>query len=199
LLVKTFSQSALRALVVCATISFVTVGASSAGWAGVAGHCVGRLVPVAPRDSSGVIKARAETIGCYTTFAGAMRVATRGALRLPANFKASNLTQAMLDKVQGDAPDTTYVLSNEYDGSSYTGTTWTWTASGQCTSTTSWTLSYVGSSENDKYNSSKAFSGCNTENHYWNSQFGPPIYPCTPNCSDMGSMDNQTSSLKWFH
>lgn len=160
-------------------------------------HCVGRLVPLGPPDSDGVIDAEGVTIGCYQTFTQAMSVATNGGLKLSPRSTPANLTQSMLERARVIEPEAVFVLSNEYNLNNFGGTSWTWTASSGCSGSSSWTLANVGAAQNDRYNSAKGFSGCQKVVHYWDANFGQPTFQCTPNCSTMGSMNNQTTSLKW--
>jgi len=73
---------------------------------------------------------------------------------------------------------------------------WTGTAYG-CTTGSTYAIPNVGTSLNDRIESSKAFSGCNRYYHYQDSYYKGSVQPCGTLCSTLGTMNNRTTSLRW--
>jgi hypothetical protein len=73
---------------------------------------------------------------------------------------------------------------------------WTGTAYG-CTTGSTYAIPNVGTSLNDRIESSKSFSGCTHDYHYQNSSYTGTVQPCGTLCSTLGTMNNQTTSIRW--
>jgi len=55
----------------------------------------------------------------------------------------------------------------------------------------------VGTSLNDRIESSRSFSGCTRNYHYQNTSYTGALQPCGTTCSTLGSLNNQTTSERW--
>lgn len=157
-------------------------------------HCVNRLARVSASGPEAAIVSST----CFATFAESFRHLTRGRVTVPADLRPEQVTQAMVDA----APASVVVLSTDWNGSNYSGgglgfSSVNWEASSSCTASQAWALTYIGDYYNDKIGSSKTYGGCHKGHHYEHGGYGGAVLTCTPNCSSMGVMDNQTSSLKW--
>lgn len=87
------------------------------------------------------------------------------------------------------------VLSVEYDGSSYTGDTWTFTGGTGCGAGTTWYVDSMPAGWNDRVYSAIGYSGCRIARHYEHVERVGASRNCT--CSSMGVMNNETSSIQW--
>lgn len=186
---RTLKKAAIVAALGLLTLVYAApvAGASPAS---NAQSCVNRLELVA----AGSPEAKVVSSICFTSFARAWGYVTHGRVALPSDLRAENVTQAMVDAA---ASPTSVVLGIDWDGSSYTGANVVWEASNTCTTTQSWTVTYVGNTWNDRISSAKSYGGCHTFNHFEDGGFGGAVQQCKPNCSTMGVMNNQTSSLSW--
>jgi hypothetical protein len=148
-------------------------------------HCVAQAVPAGSSARPAVT--------CYATFAQSIRAATRGRVRLPANAAAGSITASQLNA--GAAPDATYVLSIDWDGTSFSGASLTWTQSARCGS---FQAASMPSGWNDRVSSVEAFSNC-ANSLFKNNNYGTPRYNIGRNGSvaNLGSFSNVTSSQKW--
>ncbi len=157
-------------------------------------HCVTRITPSHPGQRDSV----ALYTHCFATFAEAIADATEGRTHLPSTMKPQDLTQTVLNTYSGAVrPNTTYVLSIEYDLNNFGGSSVTLTGTATCSNASYW-ISNVGTwwpGWNDRIRSAKGFSDCNNIAHYENVGWTGASLVCTPNCSSMGVMSAQTSSL----
>ncbi len=149
-------------------------------------HCVATAVPAGSSVRP--------VISCYSTFAQSIRAATKGRVRLPANATPGSVTPDQLN-AGPVIPDTTFVLSIDYDGINFTGATLTWTQSARCGS---FQAASMPSGWNDRVSSVAAFSNC-ANSLFKNNNFGTPRYNIGRNGSvaNLGSFSNVTSSEKW--
>ena len=165
--------------------------------AGGGHHCAMRLVPVTPKDAHGVIRAKAVDLGCFSTFAEAVRAGTGGAVSLSANTTPASLTQRQLDRSTAVVPNASVMIGTEYDNIGYNGDSQTYTAPTACAGDDIWEINYVGNAWNDVFESGKGFGGCDHNRKFGAADFTGGSIICTPNCSDYGSFDNRVSSLRW--
>jgi hypothetical protein len=70
-------------------------------------------------------------------------------------------------------------------------------AGGGCAGGNSYAVGNVGASLNDRFESSRAFSGCSRDPHYRDQYYTGAVMPCGTNCGTLGSMNNQTTSERW--
>ena len=160
-------------------------------------HCVVRLVPIAPKDARGVIRAKAVSLGCFSTFAEAVRVGTGGAVNLSANTTPASLTEQQLDRSTAVVPNASVMIGTEYDDSAYLGDSRSFTAPTACAGDDIWETNYVGDAWNDMFESGKGFGGCDHNRKFGAADFTGGSILCTPNCVDYGTLDNKVSSLRW--
>jgi hypothetical protein len=148
-------------------------------------HCVAQAAPAGSSARPAVT--------CYATFAQSIRAATRGRVRLPGNAAAGSITASQLNA--GAAPDTTYVLSIDWDGTNFSGASLTWTQSARCGS---FQAASMPSGWNDRVSSVEAFSNC-ANSLFKNNNYVTPRYNIGRNGSvaNLGSFSNVTSSQKW--
>ena len=180
-------RSLLTLLSVSALVLFSAPVALAAGTAHSAGrHCVAEAVPAGSSARPAVT--------CYATFAQSIRAATRGRVRLPANAAPRSVTPAQLN-AGAATPDTTYVLSIDWDGTNFSGASLTWTQSSRCGS---FQAASMPSGWNDRVSSVEAFSNC-ANSLFKNNNYGTPRYNIGRNgyVANLGSFSNVTSSEKW--
>ena len=90
------------------------------------------------------------------------------------------------------------LIGQDFDLTSYRTLLVQWTGSAYgCTSGQAYAVPNVGTSLNDRIESSKSFSGCTRNYHYQNSSYTGSLYPCGTTCSTLGSLNNQTTSERW--
>jgi hypothetical protein len=90
------------------------------------------------------------------------------------------------------------LIGQDFDLTSYRTLLVQWTGSAYgCTTGQSYAIPNIGSTLNDRIDSSKSFSGCTRDSHYQNTSYTGSLYPCTTACSTLGSLNNQTSSIRW--
>ena len=157
-------------------------------------HCVAFLVPVAPKSEAGVITAALEDGGCYTTLEEALEAGTGGQVSLPEGTSPAELTQSLLDSAVTAAADV--LLGTEYDNVNFGGASKNYFAATGC-ATTTWQVSNVGATWNDRFESGAAFGTCDHNRKFEHADFGGSVVLCTPNCSTYGSLRNQVTSLRW--
>lgn len=158
-------------------------------------YCVGVAfpdwIPVAEPQTPGAIR-------CYPQLSAAVRDATGGSVTLPVWVDGVSLTQELLDQ---NTNGTSVVISVEYWNQNYNANpnraiVYPGEAGG-CTDDRGYLLHNVGSTDNDKISSSRGYSGCNSVRHFENDYWGGAVLACTPKCAFMGTMNNQTTSIKW--
>jgi hypothetical protein len=177
----------VTALVLFSAPAIAPTAALAAGTAHSSGrHCVAEAVPAG--------SSARPSATCYATFAQSIRAATRGRVRLPASTAPGSVTPRQLN-AGAAAPDTTYVLSIDWDGTNFTGATLTWTQTSRCGS---FHAASMPSGWNDRVSSVAAFSNC-ANSLFKNNNFGTPRYNIGRNGSvaNLGSFSNVTSSEKW--
>jgi hypothetical protein len=158
------------------------------------GHCVVRLVPISPTTGDGVISATLEAEGCFPTFEEALEAGTGGQVALPEGTSPANLTQSILDAPVTEA--NSVLLGTEYDNLNFGGASNSYFASSGCASTT-WQVSNVGATWNDRFESGKAFGTCDHNRKFQHADFGGAVVLCTPNCGTYGTLRDEVTSLRW--
>jgi hypothetical protein len=157
-------------------------------------HCVAFLVPIAPKSDEGVITATLEEGGCYPTLEAALDAGTGGRVALPGGTSAVELTQSLLDSAVTAA--TGVLLGTEYDTTNFLGASKSYFASSGCASTT-WQVSNVGATWNDRFESGKGFGTCDHNRKFEHADFGGAVVLCTPNCGTYGVLRDEVTSLRW--
>jgi hypothetical protein len=147
-------------------------------------HCVARAIAQGTNEET--------LVHCYQTFDAAIGAATNGRVHLK-NAAMSRAVSAT--ELSGDVPQTTYVLSIDYQNANFGGSTFTWFQSAPCGS---YQTSSMPSGWNDVISSVAAYSGCATT-LYWNVNFGTPTYAIGVNGSsaNLGTFNDKASSQKW--
>jgi hypothetical protein len=138
--------------------------------------------------------ARPELLGCFARYDQALEAGFGGAVPLDASVTPTTLRDQVLST---DAAIGSVLIGTEYDGSSYLGNSNSYFASTTCSGTVSWSVSYVGSTWNDRFQSGKGFGGCDTNRKFEHANFDGNVRTCTPNCGDYGALANEVSSLRW--
>jgi hypothetical protein len=160
-------------------------------------HCVVRLQPIAPKAHNGVIKTKQVDLGCFASFAEAIRVGSGGAILLSADATPAGLTQAELSAATTVVPNTSVLIGTEYTGLGYTADSRNYWAPTACAGDDIWETNYVGDAWNDMFRSGKGFGGCDHNRKFGAADFAGTSIVCTPNCGDYGVLDMKVSSLRW--
>lgn len=162
-------------------------------------HCAFRLIPIGRGVAPNAIATRPELVGCFGSFAEAVRAGSGGAIRLPANSTPASLTDEQLTAATSASPTglVSVLIGTEWDNLNYAGASSSYYASSTCTASTTWEKSYVGDLLNDMFSSGKGFGGCDTNKKFAASNFSGASVTCTPNCSTYGTVGNLVSSLRW--
>jgi hypothetical protein len=180
-------------VVMIATATMLLAGAGSADGASGGEHCVTHLVPVSS-PQAGIVNAILVDGGCYPTFAAAIEAGTSGALLPPDTVAPGDLDQSNLDTSLVAASDV--LLGTEWEGTNFTGASQSYFASTGCASTT-WQVSNVGPTWNDRFESGKGFGTCDHNRKFEHENFGGAVVLCTPNCGTYGGLRNDVTSLRW--
>jgi Peptidase inhibitor family I36 len=134
---------------------------------------------------------------CFATFDKAIAYATAGRVQLANATDARQVAVGELAAGSAAAlgPLTSSVLSIAYKGTGYTGSTYTFFASGPCGS---WQVAAMPAGWNDAIQSISNFSGC-AATLYQNGPFVAPVFHTGVNASlsTLGTFNNKTSSIKW--
>lgn len=157
------------------------------------GHCVMRLEHISTTGP----EAKIVNTQCFATFEEAFEYTARGRMDVSSTLRPQDLTKAMVAEASSLFA---VVLGVNYDWQSYGGQSWIWEASSTCTSSTSWYVSNVGTgfgSADNRFESSKAYDGCDVFKHYEHPSYEGSQHHCTPNCTTLSLLNNQVSSLSW--
>lgn len=177
-----------RALVVVGALAGIAQPVN----AGVAEHCVFRLVPL---ERVGVVtNASVELVGCFSTYERALEAGAGNSIDVARGVTPQTLTDELLDPPSVFA---SVLIGTEYDGSNFTGGSNSYFAPTTCTSSTTWQVANVGATWNDRFQSGKGFGGCDTNRKFEHQNYGGAVRLCTPNCSDYGALANEVTSLRW--
>lgn len=157
-------------------------------------HCVSLI----DRASNGVDSIIVES-RCFATFAEGFEYGSRGAVQVAPKLQAADVTPNLVTSASASG---SYLLGTYWDCLDYGGLfgcpNWSYWATGDCSNTFGWQVSFVGSTQNDRYESSKSYSNCLQNTHFEHSDFRGASLVCRPNCSNLGVMRNATSSLRWW-
>jgi hypothetical protein len=144
---------------------------------------------------------------CFVTYAGAVAYLTGGRVQLASDLAAEpdGTGSSALDQ-QINAAEvalSVHVLSTEYVGASFSGSTYTFTWSSDCSALNiAWAS--MPSGWDNVISSSRPGATCDAI-HYDNSGAGPnsppsgDSYACPSACSGLGTMNDRTSSMRWVH
>lgn len=159
-------------------------------------HCYSLLSPINKTigGSSEIIES-----ACFDTFSEAIQAATKGRVRLDPSIRPEDITDTMLNDVEGEGLSAVQVVIGiDWDYSNFGGSTYTWVVNNNgCSTTIQYSVSTMPSGWNDRVSSAKAYSNCSFY-HYQNTNFEGSSVVCNPNCSSMGALDNATSSERWI-
>jgi len=160
-------------------------------------HCAARLQPVAARGAHGVLRARLVSLGCFGTFAEALKVGSGGSVRVSASTTPASLTQRQLNASTTVVPNASVLIGTEWDDSLYGGGSISYYAATACAGDDIWEVNYVGDAWNDRFESGKGFGGCDHNRKFGAADFAGTSIVCSPNCADYTVLDNRVSSLRW--
>lgn len=186
-----FATVAVGAMLVMflASPAFPTVEAASSNAAPAAAqrHCIAQAARAdTPAKSVPVAT-------CFPSFAQAIDAATGGATRLPASFKAADLTRGHL------RPSVQTVISIDFVDANYSGNTLTWyvdNADGCLAGP--YVANEMPSGWNDVVSSAKTYDSCGSNKHFEHIYLGGAWIDCQGSaCSWMGAMNDATSSETW--
>jgi hypothetical protein len=155
-------------------------------------HCAYRLVTVSRHGS--VNEARADLIGCYSTFAQSLAAGTGGSVHVSDSMTPQRLTDAEL---QTGTRAGLVAIGTEFNNNGYDGVSRSFFAESTCSATDIWEWNYVGDDWNDRSNSGKGFGGCDHNKKFEAADFGGNVLTCTPNCTNYGILANEVSSLRY--
>ncbi len=130
---------------------------------------------------------------CFATFAEALGFATRG--RVSVARSAATVSSATLIAGGAIGPDAAQpLLGIEYFDSSYGGSSDVYygTTGSGCSSGAVYGFPVV--RHNDTYSSSAGYSSCGGD-HYENGSYGGADLQCNNNCSNLGLLNDRTSSI----
>ena len=154
-------------------------------------HCVVTAVEVSDRDAGPVPPAE-----CFATFAEAIAAATGGRVRLAAD--ARTVDQTTLDAAApmfapGSIEPSATIIGIEYEHKNFGG----WSYVIQSTNWRgcagySYRISSLPSGRNNEISSARTYASCKS-NHYSGTNLTGSRYLC--GCSQMGAMNDQTSSI----
>jgi hypothetical protein len=98
-------------------------------------------------------------------------------------------------------PNGSYVLSIDYVNANYGGSSYVWTAPGECLSSGGvYSVTSMPSGWNDVISSYNDYSNCFHNPHYENAGWKGASVDCGPACSYVGgAMNDRTSSEKWYY
>ncbi len=182
-------------MILWATLALLVPFVASPASAATPRNCALKLVPIGTGTRHGVVEARLVRLGCFRTFAEAIRVGSGGAIRVPAGTTPASLTQPTLDR-STQLSGANVLIGTEYDLLAYAGNSSSYYAANTCAGVT-WEVANVGSAVNDTFESGKGYGGCDHNKKFQDINFGGTVITCTPNCSDYGVLRDKVSSLKW--
>jgi len=160
-------------------------------------HCVATLEPV----RQGATRSKVAGFECYPSFSEAIFAATEGAVWLAPDEERSTGLERLEQELQrmdkSLATKATFVIAIDFQNSNFQGASLTWTGTGACSASLSFSASSMPSGWNDVVSSTRGFSNCNHNKIFENNNFGGAQQTCTPNCSSLGAMNDKTSSRKW--
>lgn len=178
-------------------------------------HCIAQAQVASTDDTAAptlspeeAAAAPAPAATCFGTFAEALGAVTGAPAGIDPNIKPADVTDEMLSSLaqqaQASAPATaaptvTTVLSIEYSGSGYSGSTFTWYTNNSvgCSTGYSYSAATAPSGWNDRISSSRGYGGCAAIYHFEHSYYGGAVLRCNA-CSSYGAMDNRTSSWQFY-
>ncbi len=140
---------------------------------------------------------------CFNTFQEALSYATDGRVQVSADFKPTDLTDAILSQgLNQFGPDTvtgSTVIGIDWTGTNYSGSPLISNVDNPdgCSQGSWYHLNSMPSGWDNVISSAKAYQGCNHSYHYENIDLGGSILDCGTACGSMGAMDNATSSIAW--
>ena len=169
----------------------VEAASPSGAHAAVERHCIAR----AGRTDS---PAKGVPVAiCFPSFAKAIDAATAGATRLPATFKATDLTRGHL------RPSVQTVISIDFVDANYQGNTLTWYVDNDygCAGGSQYVANSMPAGWNDVVSSARVYDSCSVVTHFEHINLRGAWLDCyagtSNNCSTMGAMNDATSSETW--
>lgn len=158
-------------------------------------HC---SVPLAARIGDKDINAEGQesSIRCFGSFAESIAYATKGKVKLTADAEPATLTKEEMASLASSN-----VVGIEFWDSNFEGSSLTFSSELTCNDVSYF---YVGNLKisipawNDQISSSWTFAGCNHSYHYEHAWEGGAVLDCGTGCSNMGVMNDRSSSLRWF-
>jgi hypothetical protein len=182
-------------LAVCALIVFA--GTAAAAPARPAGrHCIVKASRTQAKPAP-----RPKISACYDTFSDAVFAATGGRIRL----SESEPFAAQLDTLEREqksiAPQlseaSTFIVAVDYVNSNFGGSTLSWTSTAPCSPNFSWAASSMPAGWDNVVSSTRGLSYCDQNVLWENPNWSGVTQTCSPDCSNLGAMNDQTSSREW--
>lgn len=161
---------------------------------GRAGHCAYQLVPIARVGIH--VRARAQLVGCFDTFAAALRGGSGGTIDAPARLRPSELTETLLEEITRPRLRGSVLIGTEYNATGFGGGSFDYFAPNTCQGNV-WEVTNLPAGQNDEFESGKGFGGCDHNKKFAGPWLGGNTVTCTPNCSGYGALNDEVSSLQW--
>jgi hypothetical protein len=189
-----------RGLVVLASavlLSGSLVGPASAGDGvdGAEAHCVQEAASVGDSVDHPAV--------CFDTYAGSVAFLTGGAVELPADTRAADVSTEQWEQIEAAAAArSTFLLSIEYMDTSYGGSSRSFFGATDCNAA-DYAVSSMPAGWNNVIGSSQAFSSCFTTHYDLTGATpsggpGGANYICAGSCASLGALNDATSSMRWF-
>jgi hypothetical protein len=142
-----------------------------------------------------------QKMSCYDSFTTAIAKATKGRVTdAPADVRTAMRSPKLAAQLNDTsfAPAAGFVLSTEWDGSGFSSDSISFTGSTGCDNSmdVDFEVAYVGDRWNDDISSYLAFSNCLVK-HWEHRDFAGLSTGFDAGQSDMGIMDDETSSIQW--
>ncbi len=159
-------------------------------------HCYALVSPIT--ENSNIISQILET-ACFDTFAEAINAATAGRVQLDPSTRPGEVTNDLLNPVDGSiSPMTQVVIGIDWDSTNFIGNSFTWVANDYgCSSTIQYGVPTMPSGWDNRVSSARGYSNCNYFYHYQNTNYSGTSIACHTDCSSMGTLDKATSSERW--
>lgn len=161
-------------------------------------HCVAALGSAGAGSAASAV----QSFECFPSFSKAIYHATDGRVFLPEGLDL----KGQLDQLDAELravptknlTKATFIVAIDYEDSGFDDSTLSWTSPEPCTEFAGRQATSMPSGWNDQVGSTQGFSNCNRNVLFEHINFGGSVLTCFPNCSNLGAMDDETSSRQWF-
>jgi hypothetical protein len=186
-------------LTLCGLMAFT--GAATAASSHPGKHCIIQTQPVPPEPGKQAI--RPKVSACYNTFPDAIFAATGGRIHLSeaASFadqlKDLDRQQKALKLDLSEASDFVVAIDYKDSGFVYVSGTLSWTSPVPCSATSSRYAPSMPAGWDNVVSSTQGLSFCD-QNILWENTFYSGVtQTCAPDCTNLGAMNDRTSSREW--